>query len=49
MKKSLQHSLNALHMYCRLRDFGLPIRQAKKIATIYEFLTNRLLYSQLRS
>lgn len=32
----LQHYLNPLHIYCRLRDFGLSKITAGKIITTYE-------------
>jgi len=31
-KGSLQHRLNELHLYCRLRNVGFPHRVAKSIA-----------------
>ncbi|MDL1970385.1 MAG: hypothetical protein LWW94_05335 [Candidatus Desulfofervidaceae bacterium] len=32
LKSGLQHRLNELHLYCRLRGVGLPHRVAKSIA-----------------
>lgn len=31
-KGGIQHRLNELHLYCRLREVGLPHRVAKSIA-----------------
>ncbi|MDP3426899.1 MAG: hypothetical protein Q8S17_05920 [Humidesulfovibrio sp.] len=35
-----QHYLNPLHVYCRLRDLGLPSPVARTISSSYE----RILY-----
>ena len=35
-----QHYLNPLHVYCRLRDLGLPCAVARTISNSYE----RILY-----
>jgi len=36
MRKTLQHSLNPLHIYCRLRNLGFPKSVAISIARFYE-------------
>jgi len=38
MKKKLQHWLNPLHIYCRLRDLKCPKKQALRIGRLYEKL-----------
>ena len=38
MRKFMEHYLNALHVYCRLRDVGISRKSAKKIALAYENL-----------
>ncbi len=32
----LQHYLNPLHVYCRLRDWGVSPRLATRVSTAYE-------------
>lgn len=32
----LQHVTNPLHIYCRLLDFGLGLRWAKRLGSFYE-------------
>lgn len=32
----LQHHLNPLHFYCRLRDWGISSRTASRLCTLYE-------------
>ena len=32
----LQHILNPLHVYCRLRDGGLSLKKARRIGMSYE-------------
>lgn len=32
----LQHYLNPLHFYCRLRDWGVPRRRASQLCSCYE-------------
>lgn len=32
----LQHLLNPLHIYCRLRDLGLSPELASRICSVYE-------------
>lgn len=37
----LQHRLNPLHVYCRLRDMGMGVPLARRITACYE----RLVYA----
>jgi len=39
-----QHRLNALHVFCRLRDWGMPAGVAKGMARLYERGISRWLY-----
>lgn len=39
--KALQHRLNPLHLYCRLRDLGLPTALARSLSSGYERLVYR--------
>lgn len=32
----MQHYLNPLHFYCRLRDWGIPTRIASRLCSRYE-------------
>ncbi len=43
-KKWLEHRVNALHIYCRLRDLGIPQSVAKWIARRIEPVT-KLIYA----
>ncbi len=36
VKHYLQHYLNPLHIYCRLRDCGLPNHAAVRFSAVYE-------------
>ncbi len=36
IRRAIQHVLNPLHVYCRLRDFGLPSGFAGRISLFYE-------------
>ena len=36
MSKTLQHYLNPLHIYCRLRDLGLAEKLAVFLCQLYE-------------
>jgi len=36
MSAGLQHHLNPLHIYCRLRDLGLKKRSAMVVCMLYE-------------
>lgn len=40
----LQHWFNPMHIFCRLRDIGVPIVWAKKVCIRYEKLTHSVLY-----
>jgi len=44
MKKFLQHNLNSLHIYCKLRKIGLKKSVSLKIAGYFETILKRLLY-----
>jgi hypothetical protein len=35
-RSKLQHYMNPLHVYCRLRDFGLSKSSAAKLGKLYE-------------
>lgn len=35
-KAYLQHRFNPLHVYCRMRDYGLPNRMAMRVSNAYE-------------
>lgn len=39
VKSICQHNINALHVYCRLCDIGMPKKLASKIAKFFEFFT----------
>lgn len=43
IKYSLQHYLNPVHVYCRLRDLGLDRDRAKTICAAYERYIYRVL------
>ena len=36
VKSYLQHHLNPLHVYCRLRNVGMPCRAALRVSSFYE-------------
>ncbi len=36
MLSGFQHYLNPLHLYCRMRDLGLPKRLARIVGRVYE-------------
>jgi hypothetical protein len=44
MPSLLQHYLNPLHIYCRLRDLGLSRWQAIKVCKFYERTFCKLLF-----
>ncbi|GEM_PF-2655306 len=44
IKSALQHRFNELHLYCRLRNIGMPHRLAKGIAQTIS--PKSLLYSK---
>ncbi len=35
LRNYLQHRLNPVHIYCRLRDFGFGISKARRVTTVY--------------
>lgn len=39
-----QHRLNPLHVYCRLRELGVPGRFAVRVASVYERLYRLCLF-----
>ena len=41
--KTLQHYLNPLHVYCRLRDMGIPKAIAISVCKFYEHAVFRYL------
>jgi len=43
MTSKMQHWLNPLHIYCRLRDVGLPKGTALFLGWLYEILIFRWL------
>lgn len=44
IKKMTQHSLNAVHIYCRFSDLGMPKKWAAGIARVYEAVIHPVLY-----
>jgi hypothetical protein len=42
MKESLRHLLNPLHVYCRLKECGLPSAPALSLCALYGRLYARL-------
>ncbi|MDQ7832048.1 MAG: hypothetical protein RDU30_09960 [Desulfovibrionaceae bacterium] len=40
----LRHRLNDGHVYCRLRDIGLPGSLARRVARVWKRLVHPLLY-----
>jgi hypothetical protein len=36
VKSYIQHYLNPLHVYCRLRDCGIPNGAAIRVSAVYE-------------
>lgn len=36
VKSYIQHYFNPLHVYCRLRDAGVPNRAAIRVSAVYE-------------
>lgn len=44
MRSFLQHHLNELHIFCRLRSVGCPVQVAQYIAQTIGKLVNRFLY-----
>lgn len=41
LRMAVQHFFNPLHMYCRLKDFGLAGPTAHKMCRVYERLIYR--------
>lgn len=39
MKKLTQHRVNALHVYCRLVDWGVSRRRARRVCEAIEVMT----------
>jgi len=39
MQAAIAHKVNPLHVYCRLRDIGLPEPIARRISKGYETIT----------
>jgi len=44
MPAAIQHYLNPLHIYCRLRDLGVSKWQAAKVCKFYEKNFFKLLF-----
>lgn len=42
IRARLQHRLNPLHVYCRLRDCGLGDQTAQRLSSCWERLVYRL-------
>ena len=40
----IQHHGNPLHLYCRLRDFGVSKKLAMRLGKIYELLFKHIIY-----
>jgi hypothetical protein len=43
MGRAMQHYFNPLHVYCRLRDIGIPRGVAIRLCKVYE----RTIFKQL--
>jgi hypothetical protein len=43
LRDALQHMLNPLHVYCRLKDIGMPSPVAHMVSRTYERVFFRLL------
>jgi hypothetical protein len=41
----IRHNFNALHIYGKLIDLGLPKHWARKISRTYEKITHKFLYA----
>lgn len=37
MRETILHFMNPLHIYCRLRNLGVPKAKARRICETYEF------------
>ena len=44
MRQLTQHSLCCLHVYCRMRDMGIPKKWAARIGRAYELIINIIIY-----
>jgi hypothetical protein len=42
---AIRHNFNALHIYGKLIDLGLPKHWARKVSRTYEKVTHRFLYT----
>ena len=42
-RNACRHVLNPLHIYCRLKDIGVPVSVARKMSLVYERFVFRLL------
>jgi hypothetical protein len=47
MKTTLQHHMNPLHVYCRLREIGIPKKVASPVCFYYEHTIFRFLIMPL--
>lgn len=41
-RAKLQHRMNPLHIYCRLRDLGISVPTAQRVTGFYERFVYRL-------
>jgi hypothetical protein len=41
---TIQHKLNALHVFCRLRDMGISAKAAQRLIRLYEKMVRHFLY-----
>lgn len=48
MVRAARHNANALHVYCRLVDAGVPRVQAARIGKAYEWIVHRALYVPIK-
>jgi hypothetical protein len=44
MAMAIQHKLNALHVFCRLRDMGISAKAAQRLIKLYEKMVRHFLY-----
>ncbi|MBN2140658.1 MAG: hypothetical protein PHV85_05335 [Desulfovibrionaceae bacterium] len=44
LRSRMQHSLNPLHLYCRLRSLGLAAAKAQRMCSFYERLFYRPMF-----
>lgn len=42
-RNAFHHVFNPLHVYCRLKDMGLPKPMARRMSRVYERFVFRLL------